>query len=141
MREALGEGGKVAQLTFPYHNHPPTCFFQFPPRSEVSRNIALELAVPELGAGLRDVCESTVVAMPEAAVDEHDGPPTPQNDVRLSRQVSGMEPIAVSHCVQEATDGQFRASIAAPDAAHEYAAFFPAHDVEPRTRLASVRNP
>jgi hypothetical protein len=109
-------------------------------RSLVARNIAVELALPELRAGLWDVRQPAIVPMPEATVHEKGNAPTTKDDIRLAREVPGMEPKAVAHCVQEPANGHFRSRVAPPNAAHEGAAFLPAHDVEPQTRLASALN-
>jgi len=140
LREAPRQGIKVAQLTLPDGDHSPTRNFKFMLRSLVARNVTLELALPELRTGLGDVCQSAVVAVPKATVHKEGNPPAPKDDVRLPRKVSGMEPKSVAHSVQEFANVHFGPRVAASDTAHESASLGPAHDVEPRTQLASARN-
>lgn len=81
------------------------------------------------------------MTMPEAAVHKDRNPPTPEDDIGLSRKVPRMQPKPVAHRVQELANGHLRAGIASPDASHEGAALFLAHDVKALTQLASARNP
>ncbi|SRR5579871_3915474 len=109
-------------------------------RSPVARNVAIKLALPELRTGLWDVRQPAIVPVPEAAMHEEGNTPASKDDIRLSRKVPGMKPKSVPNSVQEPPDGHFRSRVAASDAAHQGAALGPAHDVEARTWLASVRN-
>lgn len=140
LRKVPRQGSKIVQLTLPDDEYPPTRSFKFIFRSSVARNVALELALPERGPRLGDVRQSAVVAVPKAAVHKEGDPPAPEDDIRLPRQLAGVEPKSVAHRVQEPANGHFGCRVAASDTAHEGAALGPAHDVEARTRLASARN-
>ena len=140
LRKTPRQGSRVVQLTLPDDEYPPARSFQFTFRSSVARNVAVELALPELRTGLGDVGQPAVVAVPEAAVHKKGNPPAPKDDIRLPRKVPGMEPKSVVHSVQKPANGNFGPRVAASDTAHESASLGPAHDVEPRTQLASARN-
>jgi len=140
LSEASRQGRKVAQLTLPDGDHPPTRRLEFTFGSSVARNVALELALPELRTSLGNVRQPAIVAVPKAAVYKESNTPAPEYDIGLSRKLPGMEAKSIAHRMQEPANGHFRSRVAASDAAHEGAALCPAHDIEPRTRLASARN-
>ncbi len=140
LRKSPRQGSKVAQLALPDGDHSPTRNLKFLFRSSVARNVALELALPEVRTGLWDVRQPAIVPVPKAAVDKKGNAPAPKDDIRLPRKVPGMEPKSVAHCVQEPANGHLRSRVAASDASHEGAPPLPAHDVEPHTRLASALN-
>lgn len=79
--------------------------------------------------------------MPEAAVHKDRDSPAREHDVGPSWQLPGVEPKAVSHPVQKPANGHLGAGVPAPDTRHEGAALLTAHDIEPRSPLASARNP
>lgn len=60
--------------------------------------------------------------MPETTMNEYRFPPGRKDDVRISRQVSPMQAIAVAHTVQQAADDHFRLRVDTADTAHKLAA-------------------
>jgi len=55
------------------------------------------------------------VPVPEASVYEYNGFPLRQDDVRVSRQLPGMQTETISTAMQNGTDKQLRSRIFGPD--------------------------
>lgn len=136
LREALRQRSEVIELTFPDDEHPPARGLQLMLDASVARDVAVELALPELAACLGSVGQTAVVAVPETAVDEQGDMSAPEHDIGPARQIPRLQPISVAHRMQEPANGQFRPGVATPDAAHQGATFCLAHDIEARSRLA-----
>jgi len=60
------------ECAFPDHRDPPPICSQLGEGRLVVFHVASDLLLPELGAGLRPLEEVTVMAMKEAAMNEHD---------------------------------------------------------------------
>jgi hypothetical protein len=58
------------------------------------------------------------MSVPEAAMDKNDFPPRWKNQIRMARQRSNMEPIAVSKAMDELTNDHFRPGIPGTDSGH-----------------------
>ena len=69
------------------------------------------------------------MAVPETPVDEYDRPVPGKNEIRLSGQVSAVDPEPESPAVQGRPDYQFRFRIPAPDSGHHPAPDLGGHPV------------
>jgi hypothetical protein len=63
--------------------------------------------------------------MPEASVYEDDFSPARENQIRLSGQVTAVEPEAISQPVCEFADDQFRFGVLRPHLSHDSTALCP----------------
>mgnify|MGYP001099814085 CR=1 FL=1 len=87
----------MPELAFPDDGHAPAQAAEAADVPAVVRNVPGELLRPELPVALGGGCNlATLVPVPEAAVDENDGPVFGQDDVRLAGEIRSVEPEAVS---------------------------------------------
>ena len=107
----------IAGLAFPHCEHSPADLPQMSGVASISFRISRSLCVPELGICLRsDSAESTLVHVPEATVNEDDGPMLWENDVRASRQIADVQPVPISERVEKSSDLHLRAGVLPLDA-------------------------
>ena len=64
------------------------------------------------------------MSVPETSVNEYDFLPLGKHDIRLARQVTRVQPEAITHAVQQRAHEQFRLRIRAANAAHVPTAVF-----------------
>jgi hypothetical protein len=83
----------VHDVAFPDRDDLPTGRFQSSVVLPVAALIALKLCVPKRGIRGWSPAARTIMAMPEAAVDEDNSVVGSQNDVRCAREVLAMKPI------------------------------------------------
>jgi hypothetical protein len=69
------------------------------------------------------------VAVPEAAVNEHDDPAGREHDVRFARQVAAVQAKTETVAVEGSAYDQFRPRVLGADSRHDFAALLPAKDV------------
>lgn len=113
------------QIAFPYGQNPPTGLLQLRLLFQVTLDRSAELFLPELRAGLRrGRIGASFMPMPEAAMDEDDGPVLRENDVRFPRQVRNMQLETEAFPVEQAAQHQFRFCVLTPDTGHVPAAAF-----------------
>ena len=62
------------------------------------------------------------MSMPEAAIDQDDGPVFSQNQIRLSGEFSVVKAVPKPECMEAAPDQHFGSGVSASDACHHPAA-------------------
>ena len=129
----------VGHVTLPDRLDPPSCRLQRHSRPLIPIPVARDLANPIFSVRLRDPRPArTVVAMPEAAVDEDGETPARQNDVRLARQVGAVEAVAAPQRPHQAADGEFGLGRRTLHPAHHRRAFLRRVDVGQRPSNRAV---
>jgi hypothetical protein len=84
---------------------------------------------------------ATVMAMPKTSMNENDGLPFGQHDVRLAGQILSMEPESITHPVKNAPDPDFWQGVLRDDTAHDLGPLLPAVDVGHRSTSAHDPHP
>lgn len=121
------------QAAFPHSQNTPAVLLQLADRAVVTRAVAFNFFLPEFLPCGGPLEQMTVMAMPEAAVDEDHGAVFRKDKVGPSRQPAVMQPIPESFCMQRAPDEQLRGGIAAPDTAHVETALLCRQDIHSGT--------
>ena len=104
-----GRSVELGKFAFPQCQYAPSKLAEFRRLFPMTLHVAGYLRLPVLGVPDRlPVAALTVMAVPEAAVDEDDLLATREHDVRRSGEVSPVELVAVSHGVQQAPHAEFR---------------------------------
>lgn len=110
----------LQRLAFPDNLDAPARFFEFTDVALVPLDIGGELPVPKHGVRFRRRRSPTIfVAVPKAAMHEHDQPPPGEHEVRTSREVAAPEPKTHACCVCSAANGQFRACVLLTNSSHQ----------------------
>lgn len=86
--------GPASQLTLPHYERSPTKFLQLADDASVAHSIRLNLGAPELRARLWKAEQMAVMAVPEAAMDEHDRSMSRENQIRTTGERGAAEAIA-----------------------------------------------
>ncbi len=90
----------------------------------VPQLIGQDLGRPEVGPGFRNLeVLASLVAMPEAAVDEEDGLVFGKNDVGFTRDVLHMKTESETFCRKCLPDNEFGLRVLTPDSRHHFASF------------------
>jgi len=106
----------MPRLAFPDDSDLPPQFPQCGGVSPVPGDILFELCLPELDVAARSRCEAaTPMAMPEAAMDEYNGAPPREHNVRFTREVPPMEPESEACRVKQRPNHPFRCRVSRPD--------------------------
>ena len=95
----------------------------------IAGDIAADLGLPELGACFWPVKQRTVVAMPEAPIDEQYSVMAWQHQIWLAGQLLVMQPKSEAPGVEPAPDQQLRFRVTAPYSSHVLASGFAVVDV------------
>lgn len=109
----------VLALALPNDEHFPALPAQGCPRPPVALLVPEQLIVPELHVRLRR--SHAVLAsmrMPKAAVDKYNLAPSGKDQVRLAWEVPSMEPVSVTHAVNQAPDFHLQPGVLRPDPRH-----------------------
>lgn len=110
---------QVPELAFPDNDCLPAHFPKLKVIALVPRNVLLELVRPEFLPCLGCGCPlAAFVPMPKATVHEHHGTVSWQDQVRLARQVLGVEAEPESITVEKASNDSLRLGILGTDAPH-----------------------
>ena len=81
--------------------------------------VAGDLRFPVLGIGLWHATPPLAgVSVPEAAVNKYDLATGTENDVWFARQVLPVQPVAITHPVQQPPNGQLRLGVSVLNRAH-----------------------
>ena len=107
------------ELTLPHREYAPAVGAQLGLLPDVVGDIAAKLVGPERGPGLwhAAVC-TTIVAVPEAAMDEENSPELGQNQVWTTGQVLDMEAVSKTLAMKMLTHNHLGLSVLAPDTGH-----------------------
>jgi hypothetical protein len=85
----------------------------------VTSFVRRELLIPIAGVRPgKDPSESTMMAVPKAAVDKYYFMPTPKHQVRCPRQCRVVHPITVPFSTNDASHDKFRGSVATTNLRH-----------------------
>jgi hypothetical protein len=106
------------RFTLPHDNGRPTPARQRFDRSRIARSVFRNLRQPILLSAKRRTTRSTVVAVPEAAVDENGLLASRKRDVGRARKRSNVQPVAVTESVQKTSDAHFGSRVLAPNGLH-----------------------
>jgi len=118
------------ESTFPDDRNAPTDPAKSCDRFGVTRDIALELLLPEYGVGLRSGRVSTSrVVVPVASMNEEGDPVAGEDDIRTSRKSSHVKAIAKAETVKVSSHYPFRLGIATSISGHHPGAYVGADDV------------
>ena len=111
-------------LALPDHEDLPSQLAKPRPMLGVARRIPFQLRQPVCSIGFGPTDDSAarvVMLMPETAMHENHLPSRREDEVRLARQVSTVQPVPVAHRMQEAPHGHFGLHSLGPDARHDLA--------------------
>ena len=109
-------------FAFPKYEHVPACGLQCGVLLPVTRDIAVELGLPELHVGFRHGRDfAALMPMPEAAVHEYDCVPLGKHDVGMAGQLGGMKAVAEPQGVKVAAHKHLRLRVLRPNSAHDFA--------------------
>jgi len=76
--------------------------------------------------------------MPIAAVDEYQLTRLNEDQIRYSRNISAVKSVSEAHCVDKATNGQFRSRVLPSHAAHNFAATLSANGIQMPASIRSI---
>lgn len=98
-------------------------------RRVITLPVGFYLYAPEILPRRRPAKQRAIMPMPEAAMNKDDGMPFRKNEIRLSGQVAGMQPVPKTTGMQPAPDQKFGSGILSPDYRHVPAAGFGGVDI------------
>lgn len=84
----------------------------------ITNLITADFRLPEIRTSRGEMKHGAVVPMPEATVDEDNGPVLWEHQVRTPRKAAILQPVAQATCMQSATHHHFGFGIPAADTAH-----------------------
>ena len=97
------------QLAFPDDDDSPALGLQLSPLLLIALLVPDDLGLPEFRVGFgHGIVLATLVAVPEASVDEHHRPVLGQHDVRFPRQPLLIDPVAKPQTPQRTAQLQLR---------------------------------
>lgn len=108
----------LTDCAFPNRNNRPAECRQGGTSFSVAGNVAIELHVPEADIRGRPPASAAVVSVPEAPVYKHGNAVARQDDIRRTRQISAMKPIAVTRGEQSRAHRSLRAGVLVADGSH-----------------------
>lgn len=123
--EGVDESVSVSRLSFAFPNRQNT-----PPRPAQRRlaaNVALDVA-RDLRPPVGRICfrvhvaAAAVVPVPKASVHEDNLLPGGEDEIGLAGEILPVEPVAISHAVDETAHHELRLSVFRPDRPHVRAA-------------------
>ena len=118
-RQAFLEIGKLTEFTLPDHDHAPAELLKISSVPSVAFDVGSELALPELLPGLRGCgVAAALMAMPEAAMHEHNRAVFRQHDVRPAGQILPVQAESKPHGMQDPADRQFGCGVLSTDRRH-----------------------
>ena len=107
------------QFAFPYGDDGPGERVEHLGALQVPFNVAGHLRLPEFHVRLRhDVLRASLVSVPEAAVDEDDGPVLRQHEIGRAGQPAVVEPVSITLAPQSVTHDLLRLRVAGADVGH-----------------------
>lgn len=110
--------GHVFDLAFPKDQEFPAGFRQLSVIFTIAPDVLFDLFTPEVCIRLRPHEFRAVVSVPEAAVDENDFFQTAENDIGLSRKISGIQAVAITVMIKDLSDNDLGLRIFAFDLRH-----------------------
>jgi len=110
------------QRTFPDNSHAQFFHPELATYIPVTLLVAADLGPPELFTGFRPTKKRTIMAVPEATMDEDCRIIFRQNQIRLPGPTLHMKPVPEPPRMQGLTNGHFRTCIRSPDRCHVTAA-------------------
>ncbi len=120
------------QRTFPDHGHAPSVHSKLAAHIRVPRLVAADLVPPEVFAGFWPPEQRTIMAMPEAPVDEDRSIVLWQDQIGLPGQLFHVESVPEAPHMQGLADGHLRTCVPPPDRRHVAAAGCPVVNVSQR---------
>jgi hypothetical protein len=119
------EFNQVRRFAFPHDKYTPPEVVKGLLHLVITGDIPVELRHPELNPAFGGVSKpTTVVPMPEAAVDQEGELSAGQNYVGSAWKVSPMKPETQSQPVQYSTDGDLGSGVPLPDPRHHSASLW-----------------
>jgi len=112
----------AGEIAGPQRRDPPALGFELGPTSPITLAVGADLGNSVCGVGFRYQCAMTAMAVPEAAMDEHNTPVPRQYNVWSPWQVRTMETVTEAGSEQSLPHSEFRLRIPAPDRRHVPAA-------------------
>lgn len=110
---------RIRQFAFPQYKHPPTLLSEAIIIFSIARCVSPKLRLPELRVRLRQARPRAAdMLVPKATVDEENGPPFWERQVRPARQVAAKEAESQAQRVCRPSHCQFRLRMLAADGAH-----------------------
>ena len=111
-------------FAFPHHKHIPSQGSEFRLMLGVALHIPFQFRYPltPIGVGLpSNSAFGVFVLMPETPTHLYNLAPPRKHEILLARQASHVQPVAVTHRMQQSTDGHFRLCPLRPDPSHDLA--------------------
>lgn len=109
-------------LALPDLDNAPAKGLQRQSVAAVSGYVRRELCLPKVSAGLRDRRETTVMAVPEAAVHEDNRGMPPENEIRSPRQTRDVQTKAKTEAMNQGSNQQLGSCVLPSDGRHHAAA-------------------
>ena len=107
-------------LAFPNHKHLPAHPAQCELMLAIPFNIAFQLLPPIVPVGFRNVAgRATRMLVPETPMYENDLPPAWKNQIGGTRQISTMEPEAITYRMGQPAHGHLRLGSLGANAGHD----------------------
>ena len=107
------------EFALPDYNDEPAFGFKLPPRLLITFLVTGNFCGPELGIGLRNgVFAASVVAVPEASVNEDNRAVLEEDNVRFTWKMLFVDTITEAKMPEGATQFKLRLSIAGTDSRH-----------------------
>lgn len=110
---------QIPRLAFPNYHRRPAQLSKVGHVPEVPGHIRAKLLLPE---GLTCIwyrrASTSIVAVPETAMNEDHLLPAWEADVRRPGQIAPVEPVAVAEGIQQTSHGHFRPGVLRPDPCH-----------------------
>lgn len=139
--QLLEELSGVFRFTFPNHAQPPAKVADFTHILFIPPMVALQLRPPKLKVGLWNVRSATaLMLMPEASPDFDNALQPGEHEIGLAGHLRHVEPIAVSHAMNQPPYDHFRQGVPAANPAHDCRAEFRGKRVQISTPLQYFPN-
>lgn len=107
---------------FPNYQDTPTQFTQRIFTAKIAFYISLDLFLPELLPGSGPAKQMAIVAVPEAAVYQHNDVPAREHQIGSARKLPIMQSVSVTQSVQRTANQKFGLGIFAANSGHHPAA-------------------
>jgi hypothetical protein len=117
------------QGTLPYDSDAPAVVVELMPHAFVALSVSGNLGAPEIGTRRRKPEQRTVVAVPEAAVNEQYRSKSREHQIRFAGERCNMKPVTKAACEEFPAQFDFRFRIAPANAGHHPAARGGVHDI------------
>lgn len=104
-----------SSLATPHSYHVPALRTKPSGRFLVPHDVFLDLLMPKVLIGGREFASSTIMPVPETAVDEYYGAVFRQHNIRCAGKIVSMKPKSISQPMEQRANENLRPRIPVPD--------------------------